>query len=206
MFCTSCGKELEDDMVFCTSCGAPVAASASNAQPIPIVVEDTAPEGSQAQAGASTQTEAPSQPHIQAQAENGPEKLVAERVTVEQSAPRPVVEKTTLLESVSADVVAPDPPITVLTRNSTGAIYRIDSYPTTLGKGSAADVIIDGNPSISRVHACLNSVGAVVTIEDRGSTNGVFYNGRRLETGHHPQLATGGVIELGGEGFTVAFE
>jgi pSer/pThr/pTyr-binding forkhead associated (FHA) protein len=51
----------------------------------------------------------------------------------------------------------------------------------TLGRASCADVVIDGDPLVSRVHATLQRVAGVWTIDDNGlSRNGTFVNGRRL--------------------------
>ncbi|HEX2306833.1 MAG TPA: FHA domain-containing protein [Jatrophihabitantaceae bacterium] len=51
----------------------------------------------------------------------------------------------------------------------------------TLGRASCADVVIDGDPLVSRVHATLERVAGVWTIDDNGlSRNGTFVNGRRL--------------------------
>jgi pSer/pThr/pTyr-binding forkhead associated (FHA) protein len=51
----------------------------------------------------------------------------------------------------------------------------------TLGRASCADVVIDGDQLVSRVHATLERVAGVWTIDDNGlSRNGTFVNGRRL--------------------------
>ena len=51
----------------------------------------------------------------------------------------------------------------------------------TLGRASCADVVIDGDPLVSRVHSTLVRVAGVWTIDDNGlSRNGTFVNGRRV--------------------------
>ena len=51
----------------------------------------------------------------------------------------------------------------------------------TLGRASCANVVLDGDPLVSRVHAALERVAGVWTIDDNGlSRNGSFVNGRRL--------------------------
>jgi pSer/pThr/pTyr-binding forkhead associated (FHA) protein len=51
----------------------------------------------------------------------------------------------------------------------------------TLGRASSADVVIDGDPLVSRVHSTLERVAGVWTIDDNGlSRNGTFVNGRRV--------------------------
>jgi pSer/pThr/pTyr-binding forkhead associated (FHA) protein len=55
----------------------------------------------------------------------------------------------------------------------------------------AADVILDQDTEISRRHATFSQSGAGLTVQDLGSTNGTFVNGRRL---------TGAIaLETGGE-------
>ncbi len=51
----------------------------------------------------------------------------------------------------------------------------------TLGRASCADVVIDDDPLVSRVHSTLARVAGVWTIDDNGlSRNGTFVNGRRV--------------------------
>ena len=51
----------------------------------------------------------------------------------------------------------------------------------TVGRASCADVVIDGDPLVSRVHSTLEDVAGVWTIDDNGlSRNGTFVNGRRV--------------------------
>lgn len=51
----------------------------------------------------------------------------------------------------------------------------------TLGRAANADVVIDGDPIVSRVHSTLERVAGVWTIDDNGlSRNGTFVNGRRV--------------------------
>jgi len=51
----------------------------------------------------------------------------------------------------------------------------------TVGRGPFADVVLDGDPLVSRLHATLEWVGGVWTIvDDALSRNGTFVNGRRV--------------------------
>src|SRR5262245_31291872 len=52
--------------------------------------------------------------------------------------------------------------------------------PVTLGRGAPATAVIP-DPALSREHALIVFTGDKVTIEDRGSTNGTFVNGRQIE-------------------------
>jgi len=51
----------------------------------------------------------------------------------------------------------------------------------TIGRGSTADVVIDGDLLVSRLHSTLERVGGAWTIVDNGlSRNGTFVNGHRV--------------------------
>jgi pSer/pThr/pTyr-binding forkhead associated (FHA) protein len=53
------------------------------------------------------------------------------------------------------------------------------SGATTIGRDTSAGLVID-DPEASRRHSSLSVEGDTVTIEDLGSTNGTFLNGRRI--------------------------
>jgi DNA-binding winged helix-turn-helix (wHTH) protein len=63
-----------------------------------------------------------------------------------------------------------------------------------IGRDEDATVRID-SPEVSRRHARLSVAGGVVTLEDLGSKNGTYRNGRRLEA--LEQLADGDEIWIG---------
>jgi hypothetical protein len=51
----------------------------------------------------------------------------------------------------------------------------------TIGRGSSADVVIEGDQLVSRLHSTLERAAGVWTIVDNGlSRNGTFVNGRRV--------------------------
>jgi hypothetical protein len=58
------------------------------------------------------------------------------------------------------------------------------------------DVVLD-DERVSRRHAVVRGTGATVTIEDLGSRNGTWVNGKRLETGAVTQLAAGDEVRIG---------
>ena len=49
----------------------------------------------------------------------------------------------------------------------------------SIGKSAATDLVIDGDPAVSRLHAKLEPVGPGWCITDLGSTNGTTINGER---------------------------
>jgi pSer/pThr/pTyr-binding forkhead associated (FHA) protein len=64
----------------------------------------------------------------------------------------------------------------------------------TLGRATRADFIVD-EPLISRLH-CRFTAGAagVLEVEDLGSTNGTFVNGKRVKTA---RLSPGDCVRVG---------
>ncbi len=74
-------------------------------------------------------------------------------------------------------------------------ILEIAKPLTTIGRGSANDLVLNDN-SVSRFHAVVKrNAEGVVTLADRGSTNGVVINGKRVS--EEAQLAHGDVAKLG---------
>lgn len=84
-----------------------------------------------------------------------------------------------------------------------GSRYNITDFPATVGKGSAANVRIEGNTAISRVHLLIRYTGQCFAVEDKNSTNGTFINGNRLEPGELVKLNNGDRLGMGNETFTV---
>ncbi len=71
-----------------------------------------------------------------------------------------------------------------LSRWGAGAAQRrwpLRSAVVTIGRASSADVIIEGDPLVSRLHSTLERLGDAWTVVDNGlSRNGTFVNGRRV--------------------------
>ena len=65
-----------------------------------------------------------------------------------------------------------------------------------VGRSPNSDIWIDAG-SVSREHARIVITGGRATVEDRGSTNGTFLNGSRLETPH--PLVDGNTLTFGSE-------
>jgi hypothetical protein len=97
---------------------------------------------------------------------------------------------------VAADRAAGGPRLVLRTDGGERSI-PLDARTTVLGRGAEADVRL-ADTGVSRVHAELRREGDVVTLVDRGSTNGTSVNGRRVSTA---VLADGDVVELGATRF-----
>jgi pSer/pThr/pTyr-binding forkhead associated (FHA) protein len=65
----------------------------------------------------------------------------------------------------------------------------------TIGRETINEIVFD-DPEISRRHTRVTQLAGRFIIEDLGSTNGTFLNGRRINT--PAPLANGDVIDLGG--------
>ncbi|HVT10487.1 MAG TPA: GGDEF domain-containing protein [Polyangia bacterium] len=89
-------------------------------------------------------------------------------------------------ESVSATLL-------VLSGSNVGEMYRIDKDAIVVGRGDRVDVrLVDDG--ISREHVRLTKAGESIELEDLGSTNGTYCNGRRVQ---RQLLAEGDKILLG---------
>ncbi|HEX4346192.1 MAG TPA: HD domain-containing phosphohydrolase, partial [Vicinamibacterales bacterium] len=61
-------------------------------------------------------------------------------------------------------------------------IVLLSGDSKTIGRSRDADILLD-EPSLSRIHAVLRmSTDGVITVDDQRSTNGVFVNGKRVES------------------------
>lgn len=69
-----------------------------------------------------------------------------------------------------------------------------------LGRSAGCHVVLD-DPLVSRRHARLEVTADDTTIEDLGSINGVFVNGRRVVDGPH-RLESGDLVNIGNAQFT----
>ncbi|MDP8229055.1 MAG: FHA domain-containing protein, partial [Candidatus Electryoneaceae bacterium] len=67
----------------------------------------------------------------------------------------------------------------------------------TVGR-SGSDIIIS-NPKVSRRHASIHRAGDVIIVEDLGSTNGTFINGRKIPVHTPTGLELGKTIAFGSE-------
>ena len=90
---------------------------------------------------------------------------------------------------------SPDRPLLrVLVGLNAGQVFTIDRDETVIGRGRDVNVRID-DPAISRKHArILRNKGGRHILEDLGSANGVYVNGRRIE---RADLADGDRLQVG---------
>ena len=92
-----------------------------------------------------------------------------------------------------------------LVRISTRTRYDVTSLPAIVGKGSAADVVIEGAGSVSRTHAKVSFDKGSITLEDLESTNGTKVNGNVIPSGVPVAIQEGDIISLSDEEFRVMF-
>lgn len=90
----------------------------------------------------------------------------------------------------------------ILTRQD-GEEFKLSTFPVCLGKGSAADCIMEGDESMSRQHACIHENGDGYVIEDMNSTNKTYLNGDPLEAEELVVLNNGDEVKMGSSVFTV---
>jgi two-component system cell cycle response regulator len=95
-----------------------------------------------------------------------------------------------LVPAASAD----RPMLTVLAGLNAGQVFTLERDETVIGRGRDADVGVD-DVGISRKHArIVRTAGPCFILEDLGSTNGVFVNGRKVE---RAELASGDRVQVG---------
>ena len=87
------------------------------------------------------------------------------------------------------------PTLTVVAERTPVQAYKVDAATLNIGRGDDMDIVID-NPSVSRKQAQIRrEPDGHFVVEDLGSANGTFLNGRRI-TGATP-LAQGDEISFG---------
>jgi len=95
-------------------------------------------------------------------------------------------------------------PILVVTKGPIeGARYPVESDGLTIGRDEECSVILD-DPNVSRFHARLVFHNAAIWVQDAGSRNGVFLNGKRVV--RHKQLGPGDELLIGDHAFTLELE
>ena len=77
----------------------------------------------------------------------------------------------------------------------------LDRERMTVGKQKEQVDIFLQDPSVSRIHASLEKSGEDWYLRDRGSTNGTFLDGLRLEEGEKKKLLDGAEISFSGRRF-----
>ncbi len=74
-----------------------------------------------------------------------------------------------------------------------GALYGLEADLTTVGRHSAADILLD-DVTVSRRHVEVERSGDRYRVKDTGSLNGTYLNGDRIESGW---LDDGDVLQVG---------
>lgn len=82
-----------------------------------------------------------------------------------------------------------------------GRRYPLTNGPTVLGRGADADIVVE-DTGVSRHHAQIVVDQGTVAVQDLGSTNGTFVNGRKVQS---IQLQDQDVISLGRSSITLLF-
>ena len=77
--------------------------------------------------------------------------------------------------------------------------FPVKSDTTTLGRSSASDIILKSDDYASGRHALLTRHGGLLYVEDAGSTNGTYVNGRKT-VGATP-LRNGDTVRVGSTTF-----
>ena len=77
----------------------------------------------------------------------------------------------------------------------TGDRFPLDAQALTVGRSGNNDLELRDDQYASAQHARIEPRGADVWVEDDGSTNGTFVNGRRIEA--PKRLAPGDVVRIG---------
>ena len=76
-----------------------------------------------------------------------------------------------------------------------GASYTLDSAPLTIGRGGQNDIQITADEFASARHARFEPRQDGVWVQDRGSTNGTYVNGTRLDRPR--RLTPGDIVRVG---------
>jgi hypothetical protein len=77
--------------------------------------------------------------------------------------------------------------------------FQIQDGATTIGRSSASDIVLKNDDYASGQHARLTRHGGLLYVEDMGSTNGTFVNGRKT-VGATP-LKDGDNVRIGSTSF-----
>jgi diguanylate cyclase (GGDEF)-like protein len=84
--------------------------------------------------------------------------------------------------------------VIVLVGASVGAMFKLPAGEATIGRSRRADIRLTDD-GVSRFHAAIRHDGDRLFIEDRGSRNGTFVNGKKVEGTH--ALGDGDKIQVG---------
>ena len=87
----------------------------------------------------------------------------------------------TIVEDISKRILNPErrPYLVAFTGRQGLQRFIIDEGRTTVGRSSKADIVLKDN-RISGVHCVVENIRGRIFVEDQGSTNGTYKNGRRI--------------------------
>ncbi|MBR3200969.1 MAG: FHA domain-containing protein [Mogibacterium sp.] len=83
----------------------------------------------------------------------------------------------------------------------TGAVYELKKNIMTIGRSRDADICIEGNEYVAKMHAMIENRKGTYFIHDMGSINGTYLNGQRV-TGNGIRLISGDLISVANEEIT----
>ena len=197
LYCDKCGAEVDPGSRICMNCGSSAAASIERTEisPRPAMHEPKAHATEPRKRGWFRSLFVKDEPTPVASdgVDLGEEVTVVFGVGESGQGFGDADDQTTVLSAV---------PQVTLERLGTGESFS-RPLPFVVGKGSAADVRIGGNPTVSRRHARVFSNGGDVLVEDLGSTNKTKVNGSEVAQGARVGLCDGDRLLLSDEAFAV---
>lgn len=94
-----------------------------------------------------------------------------------------------------------------LKRMSTGERVHISHSAFKVGrKSDLCDFAVEGNKTVSRVHALFDITDGVFSVRDNDSLNSTYVNDMELARGDSRTLRAGDLVEMGSERFVVEVE
>ena len=107
-------------------------------------------------------------------------------------------EATKPLHSASASSGGEKIDLCVLVMNAAGTltIPLPERAAVVIGRGAECDLTVE-DESVSRAHARVTRIGAILAVEDLGSTNGTKVGGHRIAAATRTPIQVGTIIELG---------
>ncbi len=91
------------------------------------------------------------------------------------------------------------PPSTLFELTTASGVSRTPARAATLRVGRSADndIVVDGEQTVSRVHAELSFDGTEWAVRDLGSHNGTYVNGQRVADGHAAPVTPSDIVGVG---------
>ena len=140
-----------------------------------------------------------------AQANEPPVKAAPQKAAPVKAAPQKAAPVKGAPEKVMpAAVLRPEPengnsgnvPRAIVRR--TGAVFELKKNIMTIGRSRDADICIEGNEYVAKMHAMIENRKGTYFIHDMGSINGTYLNGQRV-TGNGIRLISGDLISVANE-------